>query len=218
MTALPQNLRRDLHAHTSFCDGTRPPEEMLKAAYEKGFADYDYVIGSNHLILKDGEYLSVDDTEALQRDDVKKHYGGDYYAYVRDYYANMAGLCEKTKPDIIGHFDLVTKFNEGGCLFNEDDRRYRHAALDAMTAILKHVSLFEINTGAMYRLGRSVPYPSPFLLGELYRRGGEVIITGDSHDAVSIGFRFAEAAELAKSIGFKAVKKLTPEGFIDVAL
>ncbi len=179
---------------------------------------YDYVIGSVHYILKDGEYLLVDDSEEITVRDVERFYGGDYYAYTRDYFNIIADIVPRTRPDFIGHFDLVTKFNEGGRLFDETDPGYLNPAMEALAAITETHKLFEINTGAMYRVGRTSPYPSQILLKALKERGGEIILSSDSHDGASIGFMFDEAAALARSCGFKYAKTLTAGGFIDYKL
>jgi histidinol-phosphatase (PHP family) len=70
----------------------------------------------------------------------------------------------------------------------------------------------------MYRVGRTVPYPSPFLIKALFERGGEVILSSDSHDCPSICYQFDEMAELLKSCGFRYAKTLTRSGLKDVAL
>jgi histidinol-phosphatase (PHP family) len=179
---------------------------------------FDYVIGSVHYIKKDGVYLLVDDSEDVTRRDVTEHYGGDYYAYTTDYFRTLADIVPKTRPDFIGHFDLVTKFNEGGRLFDEADPRYLGPALGALTAITGTHRLFEINTGAMYRVGRTAPYPSETLLKAIRERGGEIILSSDSHDGQSIGYKFDQARELARSCGFRYAKTLTADGFIDYKL
>ena len=176
---------------------------------------YDYVIGSVHYIKKDGQHLLVDECPEDTVRDVMQHFGGDYYAYTTAYFNTIADIVPKTHPDFIGHFDLVTKFNEGGKLFDETDPRYINPALEALVAITETHKLFEINTGAMYRVGRSSPYPSAVLLKAIKERGGEIILSSDSHDGKSIGFKFAEAAVLAKNCGFKYAKTLTDTGFID---
>lgn len=179
---------------------------------------YDYVIGSVHYIKKDGALLSVDDTEKVQTADVRRYFGGDVYAYTRAYYETVADVVQKTSPDFIGHFDLVTKFNEGGKHFDETDPRYLRPALEALAAITGKHKLFEINTGAMYRAGRTVPYPSPVLLKALCERGGEIILSSDSHDGASIGYKFGAAAELARSCGFTYAMTLTDKGFVGYKL
>lgn len=179
---------------------------------------YDYVIGAVHYIRRDGVYLTVDEREAQQREDVRRHYGGNFYAYTSDYFNTVAMLASKPAPDFYAHFDLVTKFNSGGKLFDETDRRYTGPALEALTALLEKQKLFEINTGAMYRLGRNVPYPSPFFLKALCARGGEIIFSSDSHDGASLGFKFKDAAALAKACGFTYAKTLTAEGVSEYKL
>jgi histidinol-phosphatase (PHP family) len=179
---------------------------------------YDYIIGSVHYIKKDGAMFTVDDTEEAQIGDVRNYFGGDFYAYTKAYYEIVADVAGKTSPDIIGHFDLVTKFNESGKLFDETDPRYLKPALEALAAVTEKHKLFEINTGAMYRVGRTVPYPAPVLLKEFFELGGEIILSSDSHDGASIGYKFNEAAGLAKSCGFQYAKTLTDKGFVEYKL
>ena len=152
--------------------------------------EYDYVIGSVHYILKDGVYLTVDWTREQQEEDVKIYYGGDFYAYAEDYYKIVADIYRKTKCDIVGHFDLITKFNQDDALFDTKDERYRNAALAAVRALLKTPAAFEINTGAIARGLRTEPYPAKFILDEIYREGGEVLITSDCHAKENLLFGF----------------------------
>ncbi len=179
---------------------------------------YDYTIGSVHYIKKDGALFTVDYTEEAQIEDVRRFFGGDFYAYTKAYYETIADVAQKMSPDVIGHFDLVTKFNDGGKLFDEADARYMNPAFEALTAILEKHRLFEINTGAMYRIGRTVPYPSAPLLKALHERGGEIILSSDSHDGASIGYKFSDAIELAKSCGFEYAKTLTSKGLVEYKL
>ena len=180
--------------------------------------EFDFIIGSIHYIKKEGELVCVDAGARSQKLAVETNFGGDYYAMAETYFETVADVAQKTGADIIGHFDLVTKYNFGGNLFDESHPRYVAAALSAMDEILKSRKLFEVNTGAMYRLGKPEPYPAVFLLKELSKRGGEVIITSDSHDADSICYKFDEMQELLKTCGFKYSKRLTKNGFEDVKL
>ena len=79
----------------------------------------------------------------------------------------VSDIYNKTKCDIIGHFDLITKFNEGNALFDASDERYKSAAKAAAEALLKTPAVFEVNTGAMSRGYRDEPYPAKEILDML---------------------------------------------------
>ncbi len=183
-------------------------------------APYDYVIASGHYVpLPGGGFsaadLSPEETEAA----IRIHFGGDPYRYAAAYYEGLSErLVKEEKVDIVGHFDLITKFNEGGALFSEDDPRYRSAALDALERVFDRCSRFEINTGAISRGWRGTPYPAPFLLKRINELGGTVILSSDSHSTSTLLYGFADAAEYAKSCGFETADVLTEKGVVPARL
>ena len=174
---------------------------------------WDYRIGSVHCVEKDGTYLSVDDSPLPFQESVERYYGGDFLSFAADYYRLEAQVVARTGCEIAGHFDLITKFNEGGRFFDESGRRYRSAALEALDALLESDVIFEINTGAISRGFRTVPYPAPFLLRRIRERGGRVTITSDSHSPSTILFGYADAFALACACGFSEYWVLTASGF-----
>ncbi len=145
--------------------------------------DFDYIIGSVHCIPCGGEMLSVDESEETQRAEVERYFGGDYYAFCEAYYAELTHVYEKTHCDIIGHFDLVTKFNEGCRLFDTQHPRYRKAAQAALDELIKTPAIFEINTGAIARGYRTVPYPEQPWLQQLRDAGKRLLWNSDCHQA-----------------------------------
>ena len=185
---------------------------------KKPDVELDYIIGSVHYLKCGDEIVSVDNTSTIAEDAVKKHFNGDWLAYAEAYYATAKDAAKITGCDIVGHFDLVTKFNEGQVYFDEKSLRYRTAAIDALRYEAEYCNLFEINTGGIYRKKRTTPYPAAFLLRELHNIGGEIVFSSDSHDEKSLGFMFREAAELAVNCGFKYAKVLHNGRFTDVRL
>ena len=179
---------------------------------------FDYVIGSVHCVEKGGIYYCVDESPEVLEKAIREGFGGDVYALIKRFFEQEAEVVARTHATFIGHFDLVTKFNEGNRFFDPLDKRYRNAALLAMDALLETGCPFEINTGAMYRGLRKEPYPSIQMLKELYARKGEILLSSDSHDGESLGFAFGEVARLAKEIGFRTVKVLSKAGFEDFVL
>ncbi len=151
---------------------------------------YDYVIGSVHYVKADGLYLPVDESADILRSAVEEHFGGDWYAYAEAYYATVALIPERTGADVVGHFDLMSKFNDGGILFDGNDPRYRAAWRKAADSLLAAGIPFEINTGAVARGYRSVPYPAPEILEYLRSRGAALIWSSDSHSAETLCFGF----------------------------
>lgn len=159
---------------------------------EKDDFDYDFVIGGVHYIEKDGNYLSVDESEEVTREQIDTYFGGDVRAYVKAYYETVAGVAEKTGCDIVAHLDLISKFNEGGTLFDEESVWYRRLANAAVAHLAKSHPIIEINTGAMARGYRKTPYPADFLIREAGRLGLQMILSSDCHDKTQLTFGFDE--------------------------
>ena len=179
--------------------------------------EYDYSIGSVHYVLKDGIYVAMDLEPEVLLGYVKTLYGGDAIAMAKDYYSLVADVYHKTGGEIVGHFDLLTKFNEKYSFLDTECKAYRTAALEAADALLEHKELvFEINTGAMSRGWRTSPYPSEFILKYLIEKKGRLVLTGDSHAAENIIYGYEDAVEYARSCGAKELwtvksgKEFTP--------
>lgn len=177
-------------------------------------AKYDYTVGSVHNVFKNGEPYSVDESAASQEKTIKEVFGGDTLDLVKRYFEDLVLHAERNTPTFIGHFDLPTKYG----LIDEDAPAYLAVAREAMTEILKHVSLFEVNMGAMARGVRTVPYPAKTLLADLLRLGGRVILSSDAHSKENIAFRFEDATALLKEIGFTKRSILTKEGVLEMEL
>ena len=173
----------------------------------------DYGIGSVHGLLLDGQFYPVDESPEKSRQAVEEQFGGDWYRYTDAYYDLVADLPQKTGCDWIGHFDLVTKFNEGNRFFDPESPRLRALALEALEALAPRDVIFEVNTGAISRGWRSAPYPAAFLLKEMRRRKARVCITGDSHAADALLTGFGQAKALLEDCGFSSCWYLTEQGF-----
>ena len=160
-------------------------------AYPVDRSQYDYIIGSCHTLspLHDGARVEVDGPVELLRAAIERDFGGDPYAAAEDFYASTARLTE-LRPDIIGHLDLIRKYNAGGALFDELHPRYLAAARGAIDALLPLGVPFEVNTGGVARHYRETPYPAAPLLAYILKKGGRVILTGDAHRPENLCFQF----------------------------
>lgn len=144
---------------------------------------YEYVIGSVHYVKVGDEYLSLDHSFEYFCESARRGFGGDFIAMAEEYYRLTADVVNKTGAAIIGHFDIITKFNEGGRLFDESDPRYVAAWKAAADRLLTTGAVFEINTGVVTRGYRSCPYPASPILAYLREKGARVILSGDTHRA-----------------------------------
>ena len=151
---------------------------------------FDYCIGSVHYVEKDGLRMDVDHSPARFAAYVAQQFGGDHIAFAEAYFENVGKAAEKIRPDIVGHFDLVSKFNEGEKLFDESNPRYIAAWKKAADRALVHCRVFECNTGAIARGYRTSPYPSAPIREYLRSRGARLILSSDAHKAGNIAFQF----------------------------
>jgi histidinol-phosphatase (PHP family) len=110
-------------------------------------------------------------------------------------------MSERVRPDVVGHFDLLTKFSERGSVIDPSDTYYRGAALDALRAVAAISPRFEVNTGAISRGYRTEAYPSDELIREAISLGARLVLTSDAHHPDNIGFRFEEEARRLVSLG-----------------
>jgi len=168
---------------------------------------YDYVIGSVHNIeAPDHSLFAVDHTPGIFLEGAKRYFGSDMMRCVRAYYETVAEAVRKTRPEVVGHFDLVAKFNRGNALFDEESPQYIRLAMEALDEAVRVVQpaggLFEINCGAMARGYRDFPYPAPFLVRRLREKNARVIITSDAHAAAHLGYGYEAALALVRACGY----------------
>ena len=184
--------------------------------YSVDSLDYDYVIGSVHFVrFPDGSQVYVDWTADIQRNGVKTALGGDWYAFAEAYYERVSRVVEVTKCDIIGHFDLLSKFCEQDPMFDPVHPRYVNAWQKAADILLKTGKPFEINTGAMSRGYRTSPYPSADIRKYILSRGGKMILSSDAHQKEKIGYAFESYMnEIPKLLKGKKEKKNTETPWI----
>ena len=258
-------LRANYHTHTTFCDGSDAPEDVVLAAIDKGFShlgfsghmdpdihmDFDvylteigrlrekyadrieilcgveldnlydphcadgaeYVIGSTHFLDVQSEIpMSVDNNEEIMGRLAEEFFGGDYYKLSKSYYDLVSRVYDRLHCTFVGHFDLVTRFNDSMHFLDEEDSRYRMPALEAMEYLVKEGVPFEINCGALNRNRKKELYPNMFLLKNLREFGGEILINSDAHQKELLDGGFDIAVDRALACGFTHVNILTRRG------
>ena len=164
---------------------------LEKDVYSSDDGDgFDYVIGSAHYFLIDNRYFPVDYSADAFQQIVEELLGGDYYLAAELYFQSLERLTAGRRPDVIGHFDLVTKFNENGKFFDVTNERYRAAWKRAADTLLPYDIPFEVNTGVIARGYRSEPYPALEIADYIRKKGGKLILSSDAHRKENIAFQF----------------------------
>ena len=177
---------------------------------------YDYVIGSVHSVLKNGQHFAVDESADVIKNAVENEYQGDYLLFIKDYYKEVSDLVRKTDCDIIGHFDLISKyFDVLGIKENED---YLSVAFTALEELIPYGKPFEINTGAIARGTKKLPYPTFKILKRINELGGKIIFSSDCHEKEYLDCYFKESLKIAKDAGFTKRSVITDKGFIEIGL
>lgn len=167
--------------------------------------EFDYVIGSVHYVLLNGEYICVEHT-----DEIFSHListcNNDPYEAAEKYFALVSDVVRRTNADIIGHLDVITRLNRNNKYFDEDNKRYVDAWTSAVDELLKTGRPFEINTGPVSRGIKEFPYPSLPILKYIAEHNGKVILSSDSHKKENLMYKFPEYEELALSLELEVVE------------
>ena len=178
---------------------------------------FDYIIGSSHYYIKDGAYLPIDSTfEHFKKCLVAFDY--DVLEMAEVYYSAFCGYIKERRPDIIGHFDLITKFDELDTPLFKDNREYEKIVEGYIREAIKADCIFEVNTGAITRGIRSTVYPAENLLHILKNEGAKIILGSDSHQAETIDGCFAETKKYLYDIGFRHLCTLFDGRFTQVKI
>ena len=182
-------------------------------------SSFDYVIGSVHEIpVLGGGTRSADANPQTTAAYIRECFGGDADAAAEAYFGELVRVAEKKEAAIVGHFDLLTKFDETHHFFDENSPRYQAAARTAMQELVNAGKIFEVNTGAISRGYRTKPYPSAQWLKLLCEMGGKVTVSADAHHVSGVTCAFDLAEKMVKDAGFTEIWILQDNEFIPVKI
>lgn len=161
---------------------------------------FDYFITGVHYIYANGVYHPTDSSAEATERAIREGFNGDESQYVRRYYEAVAESADLS-PLYVAHFDLLTKFSN----IDETSAFYRKTALETLDALLDKNMPIEVNTGAMARGAKDIPYPSEFILKRVAERGGAVIFGSDCHDRTKLDYAFDSSLEIVRRAGVKDI-------------
>lgn len=150
--------------------------------------ELDYSIGSVHYLKKDDKFYCLD----YSVDDLKHNievFGGEK-SFLLAYFESMLSFAKRSNFNILGHFDLYTKFNEIEPLINTNTTWYKDTSINVIEEIVNLGKTIEINTGAIARGYRTTPYPQDFLIKRLAELKAPIIASSDSHSVNTLNCYF----------------------------
>ena len=171
--------------------------KALLAAYP-----YDYVIGSIHFIEKWG----FDDPIQLKEWDKR-----DVNIVYREYYKLLRKSALSRMFDILGHVDLVKKFD----FHPTEDMRNE---IEENARIFKRTGVVvEINTSGLRKPAKEI-YPSQEHLKIYCEKGIPITFGSDAHRADDVGRDFDKGREWALAAGYKEYVMLEKRKIAKVVL
>ncbi len=163
---------------------------------------FDYIIGSSHYFNVGGKYYPIDSNYDCFKECLKV-FDGDIIKLADTYYSEFVNYIGKRKPDIVGHFDLITKFDELDDSLFFENKEYIKLSEKYIDIASENDVIFEVNTGAISRGFRKNPYPHESLLYILKKKDAKLTLSSDSHSKDTLDTYFEESKMILKDIGFK---------------
>lgn len=172
--------------------------------------EFDYVIGSCHTL----KGYAIDSSEKKFLKLYQDIYQGDFYRLVEDYCKKIEVLANFPEVNIIGHLDIYGKYNESEKYFQFSDLKYLKRIYQLVDLLVAKGKIIEVNTGAIARGRRSLPYPHPLILQYMASKKAKIILNSDCHQKELLDCGYEKCLALLKELGFKEIFVLTSKGFI----
>ncbi len=177
---------------------------------------YDYTIGSVH-------YYKASEDQAFSLDfstpeellfTIDTVFEGDPLKLAKKYYELVSDLPNKFgKIDIVGHLDLILKSNDKFKTIDTENNTYRGYVRECLRSLMGKVKVFEVNTGAIARGMKTIPYPQDWALKEIRELGGKIILSSDCHKMEKMNYWFDDGIEFVKSCGFDEIQYFNGKEF-----
>lgn len=179
-------IRIWLGGEADYIPGVTAPERERYAGL-----GLDYLIGSIHYVVApDGARVPVDHTPELLAEGIGDHFGGSAEGFVRAYFRQQREMVERYDFDIVGHLDLVRKFNAKHPYFDEGAGWYAEELAATAEAVAASGKTVEVNTGAISRGWLDDAYPSEPFRRLLRSRGVRFILSSDAHASETLSCAF----------------------------
>jgi histidinol-phosphatase (PHP family) len=156
---------------------------------------WDHLIVSVHCLYIDNRIYVVNGNRESFDDSLHGFFQGDMEAFCRRYYQTVQRAVKRGWFDIVGHLDVIKKFNENQILFSESEPWYRELILQTLDTMKKHNMMMEMNmSGYHHPVGE--PYPSIWIIKAAREKKIPIVLGSDAHKVDAVGQHFQVARDL----------------------
>ena len=181
--------------------------------------ELDYRIGSVHFIEDDKNgneknYFCIDMSKDNFNETIK-HFG-NIKIVIEKYFDNIIKMTNTQKPDIIGHFDLIRKYNLKKEYFTEEEDWYIQKVEEVLKHIKENNCIVEVNIKLMNANNLDAHYPNKNTIKKILEAEIPLILNTDAHSINNLDNFYFEAVEELKKVGVKKMKMLIDNSFKDI--
>jgi histidinol-phosphatase (PHP family) len=164
---------------------------------------WDYFIGSVHYV---SDSWDLDNPKKLSHWRER-----DPFEVWTAYFDRLTQAAASGLFEIIGHADLAKKF----CFYPKQDCTHLYTAF--LAAAKKSGAAVELNTAGLRKDCREI-YPSRHIVELAHDAGVPITFGSDAHAPEEVGMNFAEAVELAHTVGYTRCCSFTQRQRTEAAL
>ena len=183
-----------------------------------GLSKLDYFIGSIHYIkqFEDGTHFNYDESASKFDLGLQQIFSGNIRQLVTYYYTQICTMIEMHQPPVIGHIDLIKKFNKDNRYFNENEKWFVDAARPALELAKKHDLIIEINTKGRAKGTCQTLYPGPGILKVCNEMDIAMTYSADAHTPEDVTNQRDQVELLLRYLGINKIRILKDKKWQDV--
>lgn len=180
----------------------------------------DYTIGAIHFIdfLNDGSPYGIDRTDSLFKQGLNEIFKNDVKELYKRYFGLIRRMVREDCPDIIAHPGKMKFHNKKERIMFQNEKWYKDEIIDTLEVIKSSGVIFEVNTRCFDLEIPDSFYSDKWLLEMIHKMNIPVMINSDAHSPNQVTYLFNEFLIILKTIGFKQLRILKNNRWMDIII
>lgn len=170
--------------------------------------NFDYIIGSVHYFpfkFENGYYFNFDTTEKMFLEGLKLFFDNNIPKMIERYYENVMEMIQTSTPTIVGHLDIIGKFNFNQKYFNQNSPKYLKLVDKVLDTIKNKNVIMEINARRKYKNFHLDVSPAQNIIQMALKKDIPITISGDVHAKEDFGKYWEDTLSLVQKIGYNQI-------------